>query len=102
ASLSRELCRFLVLANLGIGDGKFRSEPQLAAVFIHWLVVQFPVHNPPLVIAALHNNPHPLAGHAVFTVELDLNVVTRLVVGLALVLVPSRKPAAGNLLAGTP
>src|SRR5690348_2637178 len=45
------------------------------------------------------NHPHPLAWHSALAIKLDLDIVAGLVLGLALALVPSRKPTPGDHIA---
>jgi len=59
------------------------------------LVVEYRVHDTPVVIAALHDAPHPLSGHPILALELHLDVVAGLVLRLAVALVSARKPATG-------
>src|SRR5262249_34506866 len=63
-------------------DDHLRTEFQFPAVvtFIQRLVLEDAIDDPPFVVPALHDDPHPFAGHTALALELDLDVVAWFVV----------------------
>jgi hypothetical protein len=68
-----------VLSDLVVTDRQFRSDTKFSLVVVHRLVVEHSVDEPLLVVAPPDAHPHPLPDPGRLVHELDLHVVTALV-----------------------
>jgi hypothetical protein len=75
-SVPVEFRGFSVLADLAVVDGKLIANLQVFRVH-HRFIVQRSEHDLPLLVTAMHPDPHPFARESPnFAVELDLDVIS--------------------------
>ncbi len=76
-----KLCRFLVVPDLAVIDGQFRSPTDPVVVVIEGLIVERSEDQFLVLVTTLDTNPHVLTDTSGFVWKFDLYVVAVFVLG---------------------